>query len=157
MLDLRSDPYLVQRLKLNEYSQGKGKGVDAHFTMDYMGSAEFEFGALPASLKIIREYIKDDWEPMKIKVGEHVAWFVGLKELYNPAKLFFAEQLGVVPEGQVKRHRLKELTNLMKSYESNKYYEDIVGWWAIDAYPCPWAIFKKKDYAKLWLKGLGNK
>lgn len=43
--------YLTQRLTRRD---GGGSGFDAHFSCDYMGSAEFEWGALPASLKRIR-------------------------------------------------------------------------------------------------------
>lgn len=45
--------YLVQRGKFSE--RDWKKGVDAKIDFDYMGSAEFEFGALPKSLKNIRE------------------------------------------------------------------------------------------------------
>jgi hypothetical protein len=47
--------YLVQRGRKNtrEYK----KGIDALVEFDYMGSSEFEWGALPKSLRAIRENI----------------------------------------------------------------------------------------------------
>ena len=46
--------YLVQRMKANEVSEGNSTpSFDELFRMDYMGAAEFEFGALPKSLKRI--------------------------------------------------------------------------------------------------------
>ena len=44
--------YLTQRLSLRE--QASGQGFDRWFSCHYMGSAEFEWGALPESLKRIR-------------------------------------------------------------------------------------------------------
>lgn len=50
-------PYLIQRAKfVNSPDQ---KGIDSILDFDYMGSAEFEFGALPQGLKRIRDNIHD--------------------------------------------------------------------------------------------------
>ena len=46
-------PYLIQRAKFQD--NPNRKGIDSILDFDYMGSAEFEFGALPQSLKRIRE------------------------------------------------------------------------------------------------------
>ena len=50
-------PYLIQRAKFQDNSNAKG--IDSILSFDYMGSAEFEFGALPQSLKRIRKNISD--------------------------------------------------------------------------------------------------
>lgn len=44
--------YLVQRMTRTD--QPHKTGFDAKFSLDYMGSAEFEFGGVPASLKRMR-------------------------------------------------------------------------------------------------------
>lgn len=44
-------PYLIQRMMF--WKSPRGEGFDDILSMDYMGSAEFEFGALPKSLKRI--------------------------------------------------------------------------------------------------------
>jgi hypothetical protein len=49
----RARYWLVQRLRRNEWNGGSG--FDALFRMDYMGSSEYEFGAIPKSLKRIRD------------------------------------------------------------------------------------------------------
>ena len=49
-------PYLVQRGRLRENKDRKG--LDALIAFDYMGSSEFEFGALNKSLKAIRAELK---------------------------------------------------------------------------------------------------
>lgn len=51
------NPYLIQRAKF-ENRQGK-TGIDSILRFDYMGSSEFEWGALPASLKRVREDISN--------------------------------------------------------------------------------------------------
>jgi len=46
-------PYLVQRGKLKTDKPSLVQGIDSLVSFDYMGSAEFEFGALPKALKSI--------------------------------------------------------------------------------------------------------
>ena len=50
-------PYLIQRAKFE--TDTDRIGLDSILAFDYMGSAEFEFGALPKSLKRIRDKISD--------------------------------------------------------------------------------------------------
>lgn len=50
-------PYLIQRAKF--VNNSNGKGMDSILNFDYMGSAEFEFGALPQSLARIRKCMAD--------------------------------------------------------------------------------------------------
>lgn len=50
-------PYLIQRATFQD-REGK-KGIDAIISLDYMGSAEFEWGALPESLGRIRKNIEE--------------------------------------------------------------------------------------------------
>lgn len=49
--------YLIQRASFTD--RPDKKGIDSILSFDYMGSAEFEFGALPESLKRIRERISE--------------------------------------------------------------------------------------------------
>lgn len=44
-----STPYLIQRMRFRK--EPRGQTFDGILELDYMGSAEFEFGSLPASLK----------------------------------------------------------------------------------------------------------
>lgn len=46
--------YLVQRLESRRPVLDASRGFDAYFTLDYMGSAEFEWGAVPKALKSMR-------------------------------------------------------------------------------------------------------
>lgn len=51
-------PYLIQRAKFEKHASKDAKGIDSLLRFDYMGAAEFEFGALPKSLKRVREEIE---------------------------------------------------------------------------------------------------
>lgn len=46
--------HLVQRCKAPYGNPDPSRGFDGFFRLDYMGSAEFEFGAIPDSLKRMR-------------------------------------------------------------------------------------------------------
>jgi len=52
-------PYLIQRMKVrNQTKNDELPGIDSIFSMDYMGSSEFEWDALPESLKRVCKNIK---------------------------------------------------------------------------------------------------
>ena len=75
--------YLVQRLgskKLHRADQG----FDGYFSLDYMGSSEFEWGAIPKALKAMREQ-RVIVEPAKVYIDgrDHEVYFVGHKGVRN--------------------------------------------------------------------------
>lgn len=58
-------PYLVQRVSRNRAEFNAHGSVDDNYRMEYMGSSEFEFGALPKSLKFACANL-DDYSVIKI-------------------------------------------------------------------------------------------
>ncbi len=58
-------PYMIQRMYFKE-DPPNDFSFDGLLQMDYMGSAEFEFGALPQSLKIMCKNI-DDYNMIMLK------------------------------------------------------------------------------------------
>lgn len=52
--DLMKTPYLIQRISSRYVVGDDPKNFDAQFSLDYMGSSEFEWGAIPRALKSIR-------------------------------------------------------------------------------------------------------
>lgn len=154
-------PYLVQRVVARDHPAHKilakdkltsRKGVDQYFNFDYMGSSEFEFGALPDALKKMRaaEILP---EPKCIKIEDYIIWFVGPESHYQLAFNFFDDQLR---EDVNQKAHLKEITQITVAYDINEHWErdhffNIIGWWAIEQ---AWILFMKKDHAELWLKGL---
>lgn len=49
--------YLIARGKIEDRTHKKG--IDSIISLDYMGASEYEWGALPHSLDLIRIYIKE--------------------------------------------------------------------------------------------------
>jgi hypothetical protein len=155
--------FLVQRMKPRPNVEGSArkKNVDAHFEMDYMGSSEFEWGALPKTLKFMREHIGEIEEPREIRVGEHVVWYVGRDAQFDLAKAFFESEL----KGG-SRH-LKELTGICRAFTKpdKGYTSNVIGWWHVTEEPerhawresgceAGWAIFREEKHAKTWLVDL---
>jgi len=113
-------PYLIQQAKFSDRSDRKG--IDSILAFDYMGSAEFEFGALPQSLKRIREnidnYIYTDYPISKKKIrvfcnkDESIDVVAALERLSK------------------KEIKLKEWIDFSDWLSGNKHWNDF--WWDID-------------------------
>jgi hypothetical protein len=173
---LKHNIYLVQRVK-SKFIQRASKhllpdpiptSIDYFFTMDYMGSAEFEYGALPAALKRMRAATMVS-EPKRIKVaGKYLCWYVGPEDEYTLAKMLFIDQLGLSGDFT----RLKERTCIRDNFVDERGPSDVKGisvssrfaktrddydwydaWWAIEK---TFAIFKKKEDAETWLRCVKN-
>jgi len=148
-------PFLVQRVLLRPQpsrtttttSPSNSKGVDREFSFDYMGSAEFEWGALPQSLKAMRQISNLEILPLKHNHPDVKGlWFFGAPKSLPQAQEFVSDQLGPMSA------RLKERTNMKETLIEKDPHCMYVAWWAL--VPQPWLVFIQKDTAKLWLKSL---
>jgi hypothetical protein len=122
-------PYLIQRAKFikeDEYSANR-KGIDKLLGFDYMGSAEFEFGALPKSLKRIRADIKD-YVQFQYSFKKHPAKVVTVmcKKDEQDEVCEILEQL------VLNEIRLKERCDLSKFISGKTDSWDNDFWWDID-------------------------
>lgn len=67
-------PWLIQRGKFKETAKENIEGIDSLIRLDYMGSSEFEWGALPQSLKRMvaasKDYSMNKVSEVKAKSGE---------------------------------------------------------------------------------------
>lgn len=148
-------PTLVQRVKFRKEPSEHQKGIDRLFEFDYMGSSEFEWGALPATLRAMRACEPRKWNIETITVGKHVAFYVGAPDSLAVAKLLFEDQL----KPREKRSRTKEATRISETYidppASDKFAirDKLDGWWVIDGSP-PFALFKDKKHAEAFLGAL---
>lgn len=147
--DFRRNVWLVQRIRRRDMPSSKG--IDALFEFDYMGAAEFEFGALPKALKAMRAAKSKRWRPQKIDFGNYRTYYVGAPDVIGVAAQLFEDQFKPIGE----RHRLKELTYIRESYidEERRGILPFDAWWALDPVP-PFALFKQKDHAEAWLGAL---
>lgn len=148
-------PHLVQRLSyrtMPEYTEGRPVGVGSYFGFDYMGSAEFEFGAIPSAktrlVGSLNDKYGDVWpDPVCITAeGPHKAWFVGLPDQLDLARDWFSTEL------KYDYTFMKERSRLRQSYLTPKDCT-VEGWWCIDDY-APFALFKTQVQAKDFILGL---
>ncbi len=145
--------HLVQRVELRpvgERSPARGL-IDGVFRFDYMGSAEFEFGALPAALKEMRTGPALP-APVKLTSQDYEAWYVGQPKFQPVAQKFFNHELG---DDLTPPYRLQECSSLRRSYIPNPRdsRHALDGWWCVDAGRV-WAMFRTKETADLWLLGV---
>jgi hypothetical protein len=127
-------------------------GVDKDFAYDYMGSAEFEFGALGKSLKEMR--VENSTEPyviQSVKVEDHVAWYLGPLSRLDMASKFFTSE---IPKASLAiNHDLKERSYIQETYSGKEYYKKFIGWWCVDENRS-FLLFLTEEHAKLFLKSL---
>jgi len=120
--------YLVQRIEFRENLARTG--LDRFFLFDYIGSAEFEFGAMPQTLAVMRK------RHVVLETSEHRGFrIVSPATKTDEAKAFIDDQLGP------KKMRLKEASYIDK--------KSICGWWCLDE-EAHWAVFRTKTQARLW-------
>jgi len=151
-----NSPYLVQRAKFKK-DVSENTGIDSILNLDYMGSAEFEFGSLPKSLKEMCSKIA------KIKVtmvkdvinykGQRLCLICSDDQVEDITKFFKAES------GRDSRpYRLKEYSGISeavsgidshgKPIEDDSYYT-CQFWWDIDNH---WmACFGKENAEKVMI------
>jgi hypothetical protein len=174
-----SDPYLIQRLKkpfkiqnkegkegimeslANAFSFGGGlingglskdamSIINDIWRYDYMGSSEFEWGAVPKSLHQMGEYaIKGNLTSFEFEVTAEVSDFSydfakkrnkSVKKkanaiVYVICNKDFTEQIkGFITNmaSSNKGYRLKESLNFKESICGFEYHTDVVGWHDID-------------------------
>ena len=164
---MREIPYLIQRLMKNDSPNPDAKGVDAAFWFDYMGSSEFEWGAIPKALKrlratpasaVIEAWLKHTHSRTR---EQDVAHYVGPKSGLESARRVFESEMEA-PDGE--RLSFKERTCILEAYaDARRKAEGLVddmyrgvgrntaGWWAIDE-GFGWAIFRNEADAKTWKK-----
>jgi hypothetical protein len=119
-------PYLIQRAKFKSPIDENRTGIDRIIKLDYMGSAEFEFGELPKSLKRIRDNI-DNYTYFKyaFSTGKVVTVFCKKED---------RKKMGEILENLLaKKIRLKEFCDLDKyvnnevaGYLNNDFWWDII-------------------------------
>jgi len=138
-------PWLIQRIDRRRDVEDSvyHTGIDRHFGFDYMGSAEFEFGTLPAALKRMRASSPD---LIGFQVGANQFWFVGSPEDFSVAKAVFEDQLGK------REMHFKECTFIRESVDPKEKYLKMLGWWAVDERLTPWAVFLKQEDAAIWMR-----
>lgn len=111
------------------------------FRFDYMGSAEFEFGAVPETLaKILDGVIAKEYGHFRIPVQfSYKNWKekkpkTGIADVYVICKI--SDELEIISRintfAKETYHNTKEVINLNSSLAQEEYSKDIVGWLELD-------------------------
>ena len=139
--------YLVQRGTFKHHNKDEITGIDSLISWDYMGSAEFEFGALPQSLgRIISSWGKYEAVETPLENKD------GIKIMLLCPKDKSQESIQCVIDVSQKKHRTKESVHLQEYLEGknkkDSYYRANF-WWDIenDWMACPGK--EKMDLVKL--------
>ena len=154
-------PSLVQRVIRRD--RPEMTGIDKFFEFDFMGSAEFEFGALGKALKQMRESYADNPQLWSVEIIRFSApkagvdktceiFFVGPRSMLIDAAALFTDQLLPI---QSRVGHTKELTFIRDTYfpESAKFPKQVSAWWALDS-AFPFVLCRKCENAKLWLDAM---
>lgn len=140
-------PYLIQRAKFEDRI-GK-TGIDSLLSFDYMGSSEFEWGALPKALKSVRE-----------NISKYVTFNYSFKDHPDKVVTVFCKQeqkefVGDILE-QLAQHkiRLKERCDLNEFLSGNTARWSNDFWWDIDQ---DWMFWKfNNDFESKFKNALTN-
>ncbi len=115
------NPYLIQSAKFRKSS---AKGIDGLLSFNYMGSAEFEFGALGKSLERIRSRALSFNATQLYLNGKHIVHFCHTDVQLEMPDMLENLVLGSFP--------LKEYCSFkdLISFDFFKCYDDL--WWDIE-------------------------
>lgn len=115
--------YLIQRGKFED--RDYKKGLDSIVELDYMGAAEFEFGALPKSLANIRNRIQY-YIYFDISIGTNVVTVF----CYKDKKDEIRDYLNLLADGKMTLHERSDFDNWI---HPSKYYQSKINfWWDIE-------------------------
>jgi hypothetical protein len=128
-------PYMMQRL-VKRSNPDNYNGVDRVVGYDYMGSAEFEFGALSESLRELRTHNN---KLHSVKFEDRKWWFFGPIERLGTAQTWTEGQL----KGSSSNHL--EPSYLLETYRGEG---NIIGWWCLDKGGAFLIFTKRKDAVK---------
>lgn len=120
-------PWLIQRAHFRANGADPSQGWDAIVSHDYMGSAEFEFGALPAAMRALVATRKSlVTVPTVYKSHDGHDLVIICKKEREPDAIAAVEQIFC---GKV---RLKGAAHLKERLAGDRHYQDIEIWWDLE-------------------------
>lgn len=125
--------YLVQRLTR---ANSNKPGFDGFFRCEYMGSSEFEFGAIPKSLKRIRaagDVVRKHRE-ITFKGVTRKVWFVGSLATLATKVDDFEKWLAGDCRGKESSYFPENFTGRDSLFDrpASDWMADVVAWWSLD-------------------------
>lgn len=121
------ETYLVQRAKF-AIREDKS-GIDSVLKFDYMGASEYEWGALPDSLKRIRKEI-NTYTYLDVPIGDKVVTVFCKEEQKSEIKQF----LQTISEGKMRMKCGSRFDDFIESKPEEKQdkWNDFDFWWDIE-------------------------
>ena len=122
------EPWLIQRARIQKpFPDSKGTTLSNSVCLDYMGSSEFEFGALPASLRRMREQELKTRLVKGVTQGQsplRVLSYLDDKLFYDYEQTLFNLRFGNL--------RLKEVSRFNHDYPDQDPLFKTDFWWDIE-------------------------
>ena len=119
------NPWLIQRGVIKQPIKTNVRLSQA-VKLDYMGSAEFEFGALPKSLRRIESKLMKYVCRHKVKIDDELIFSIAY-----PSEFDIDKYTIYLKEIRVGNHQLKEGTSF-EIYAAKNKYNNFDFWWDID-------------------------
>lgn len=130
---MKTTPHLIQRGKISD--RDWKNGIDSIINFDYMGSSEFEWGALPESLGRIRKEISE-YTYLDIPFKDSVITVFCNSAIKTEMKDFLKKL-------DSREYRLKEFSGFPEVFRKEEFYltesicvdcllERVNFWWDID-------------------------
>lgn len=128
---------LVQRMTRNAHPSSRAVGLDRAFKLEYMGSAEFEWGSVPQSLRTMRtDPVSVSVRPLTIDGGSRDVHLVCPT---GDADESWDELLRwVTGDGYRQPFEAKEFTRFDTAFAGADTY-GTVAWWTLDVH-FMWAL-----------------
>lgn len=150
MVNWKEKRFYVQRLRARKQPLDNSTGIDRIFIMDYMGSAEFEWGALPRALDRIRDMPRP--VPREIKSGKHTVWYVGPDDWFDRAKYILNDQIQPSDSRTLRFHEVSMIRETLIGCDWRKGAKtDFAGWWDIIN---DWVMFTTEEHARSWVEAV---
>jgi len=127
--------YLVQRMNAKEVDNSeKTPSMDQLWSMDYMGSAEFEFGALPKSLKRVCRRL-DEYQTYTLKEFKRPDTDEAVRVFCLPEQLDeITEGIRGLLESEYPKLRMKEHARFYSNFHGTEdEYFRTEAWWEIES------------------------
>lgn len=112
---------LIQRFKKLDKLRDYKKGIDQVLKLAYMGKADFEFGAIPDSLKMIRSK-KNEYVYLDVPINDKVITVFCHNSVKSEIKTYLTE---------LKDSKISTTGSSYFNYfiEGNQRFDDTNGWW----------------------------
>lgn len=146
MMEEELKPYLIQRCKLKDYDRDKVTGIDSILSFDYMGSSEFEWGALPKALRELCR-VADNLHVSEVSFGKKSLWLICPANSVLPC----TKMLQLVAN---EKHRTKEYVGIeayLNDDEGRHGFKNYRAWWDIDH---AWLACTSKLLARQLIKSI---